>query len=188
MGVPVYPFRVKVVKEEGVKAAPNQVGEIWIKGFGVTNGYYNNPEASKELIKDGWLNTGDMGKKNRLGLIYFVDRKKDVIKSGGYSIFSVEIEHKMIEHPKIARAVVFGVPHPTKKEVPVAVVALKPGMEATAQEIMDWAHKHMANYKAPRAIKIVDESDIPMGMTMKVLKKDLRVKYQDELSAMLAKT
>jgi len=188
VGIPVYPFKVKVMKPEGDRAKPNQVGDIWIKGPGVTNGYYNNPEASKELINDGWLNTGDLGKKNRLGLIYFVDRKKDVIKSGGYSIFSVEVEHKLLEHPKIARACVFGIDHPTKKEVPVAVVVLKEGESATEQEIYEWSRQHMANYKAPRSVKIVEEKDIPMGMTLKVLKKDLRVKYKDEFASRIEKT
>jgi acyl-CoA synthetase (AMP-forming)/AMP-acid ligase II len=186
VGVPVYPFKVKVMKESGEAANANQVGEIWIRGPGVTNGYYNNPEASRELIKDGWLNTGDMGKKNRLGLIYFVDRKKDVIKSGGYSIFSVEIEHKLMEHPAVSRAVVFGVPHPTKKEVPVAIIALRPDMSATETDLISWSHTHMADYKAPRAVLIIPEAEIPMGMTMKVLKKDLRVKYQPELQARMA--
>jgi len=179
VGVPVYPFKVKVVKEDGSLAKLGEIGEIWVKGPGVTKGYYNNPEASKELIKDGWLNTGDLGKKNRLGLIYFVDRKKDMIKSGGYSIFSTEVEQKLMEHPKIWRAVVFGVPHPTKKEVPVAVISLKPGENATPEEIINWAKEHMAFYKAPRAVKIVDEEEIPLGMTMKILKRELKEKYKD---------
>jgi len=186
VGMPVYPFKVKVVKPDGTTARPNEVGDIWIKGPGVTNGYYNNPEASKDLINSGWLNTGDLGKKNRLGLIYFVDRKKDVIKSGGFSIFSVEVEHKLLEHPKIARAVVFGVEHPTKKEMPVAVVVLKEGRSATEDEIVQWSREHMANYKAPRAVKIIPESEIPMGMTMKVLKKDLRLKYREEFQQRIA--
>jgi len=186
VGVPVYPFKVKVMKPEGGRARPNEVGDIWIKGPGVTNGYYNNPEASKDLISDGWLNTGDLGKKNRLGLIYFVDRKKDVIKSGGYSIFSVEVEHKLLRNPKISRAVVFGVEHPTKKEVPVAIIALKPGEAATEDELISWSHEHMADYKAPRAIKIIPEAEIPLGMTLKVLKKDLRLKYQDEFAAKIS--
>lgn len=185
VGMPVYPYRVKVLKEDGTLAKPGEVGEIWVKGPGVTKGYFNNPEASSELIRDGWLNTGDLGKKNRLGLIYFVDRKKDMIKTGGYSVFSVEVEHKLINHPKISRAVVFGVPHPTKKEIPVAVVCLKPGQECSEKEIIDWAHEHMAAYKAPRMVKIIPESEIPMGMTLKVLKRELKQRYEQEFVSRL---
>jgi len=183
VGMPVYPYRIKVMKEDGTRAKPGEVGEIWAKGPGVTKGYFNNPEASKELIHQGWLNTGDLGKKNRLGLIYFVDRKKDMIKAGGYSIFSVEVEQKLMRHPKISRAVVFGIPHPTKKEMTVAVVCLKPGMEAAEQEIIQWANEHMAHYKAPRLVKIVPESEIPMGMTLKVLKREIKAKFLPEFAS-----
>ncbi len=182
VGMPVYPYRIKVIKEDGAGAKPGEVGEIWAKGPGVTKGYFNNPDASRDLIHQGWLNTGDLGKKNRLGLIYFVDRKKDMIKAGGYSIFSVEIEQKLMRHPKISRAVVIGIPHPTQKEMPVAIICLKPDMDATEQEIISWANEHMAHYKAPRLVKIIPESEIPMGMTLKVLKRELKSKYLSEFS------
>jgi acyl-CoA synthetase (AMP-forming)/AMP-acid ligase II len=157
------------------------VGELAVKGPGVTPGYWNNPEATTEAITpDGYFRTGDMARRGRFGLLHFVDRKKDVIKCGGYSIFSVEVEAEILKYPKIAEAAVIGVPHPTKKEMPIAIVSLKPEAEATPEEILAWCKENIAAYKAPREIKIIPAADMPYGMTLKVLKKDLKARYIEE--------
>ncbi|MDI6831595.1 MAG: AMP-binding protein [Actinomycetota bacterium] len=179
VGWPVWPVRVRILDEEGRELPPGEVGEVAVSGPGVTRGYWGNPEATAELIRDGWLRTGDMGKKDRLGRLYFVDRAKDVIKCGGYSVFSVEVEKEVLGHPSLADAAVVGVPHPLKKQVPIAVVTLKPGERATEEEILAWCREHIAGYKCPRAVRIIAPEEMPYGMTLKVRKLELRRRFGD---------
>ncbi len=189
VGFPVYPTRVRIVDEQGNTVRRGQVGELAVKGPGVMSGYWNKKaETEACFTKDGWFRTGDMAKKGRFGLVYFVDRKKDVIKCGGYSIFSREVEEELLANEKIAEAAVIGVPHPTKKEIPVAIVCLKPGAEATSEELLAWCKATIAYYKAPRDIMIIPASEMPYGMTLKVLKRKLRERYQDEFAKRLART
>jgi long-chain acyl-CoA synthetase len=179
VGWPVWPVRAQILDEDGKRLPAGEVGEVAVSGPGVTAGYWNNQEATTELIKDGWLRTGDMGKKDKLGRLYFVDRKKDVIKCGGYSVFSVEVEKEVLEHPALADAAVIGVPHPLKKQVPLAVVTLKPGAEATEEDILSWCREHIAGYKSPRAVRIISPEEMPYGMTLKVRKLELRDRFAD---------
>jgi long-chain acyl-CoA synthetase len=181
VGFPVFPTKVSIVDEEGRRVSRGEAGELAVKGPGVTSGYWNkDAETAACFTPEGWFRTGDMARRGRWGLIYFVDRKKDVIKSGGYSIFSREVEEELLTHEKIAEAAVIGVPHPTKKEMPVGIVCLKPGVEATDEELLEWCKKHIAYYKAPRDIKIIPASEMPYGMTLKVLKRRLRERYLEE--------
>ncbi len=179
VGWPVWPVRVRILDEEGNRLPPGEVGEVAVKGPGVTVGYWENPDATQELIKDGWLRTGDMGKMDRLGRLYFVDRKKDVIKCGGYSIFSVEVEREIQEHPEVAEAAVIGVPHPLKKQMPIAVVSLVSGSHASEEELLSWCREHIAAYKCPRVVKILPPEEMPYGMTLKVRKLELRERFSD---------
>lgn len=179
VGWPVWPVRVRILDEYGNALPPGEVGEVAVSGPGVTKGYWNNPEATRELIKDGWLRTGDMGKKDRLGRLYFVDRKKDVIKCGGYSVFSVEVEKEVLEHPDVAEAAVIGVPHPLKGQVPVAVVTLRPGSRAGEEDILRWCRENVAGYKCPRAVRIIPPEEMPYGATLKVRKLELRRRFAD---------
>jgi long-chain acyl-CoA synthetase len=179
VGWPVWPVKVRILDEEGKRLPAGKVGEVAVSGPGVTSGYWNNPEATGQLIQEGWLRTGDMGKKDRLGRLYFVDRKKDVIKCGGYSVFSVEVEKEVLEHPAVADAAVVGVPHPLKKQMPIAVVTLKPGAETTQEELLAWCREHIAGYKSPRAVRIVSPEEMPYGMTLKVRKLELRKRFGD---------
>ncbi len=182
VGWPVWPVRVRILDEYGDTLPPGEVGEVAVSGPGVTKGYWNDPEATRELISGGWLRTGDMGKKDRLGRLYFVDRKKDVIKCGGYSVFSVEVEKEVLAHPAVADAAVIGVPHPTKGQVPVAVVTLKPGEKATEEELLSWCREHIAGYKRPRAVRIIPPEEMPYGATLKVRKLELRRRFADLFS------
>jgi long-chain acyl-CoA synthetase len=179
VGWPVWPVKVRILDEYGEVLPPGEVGEVAVSGPGVTSGYWNNPEATSELIQDGWLRTGDVGKKDKLGRLYFVDRAKDVIKCGGYSVFSVEVEKEVLGHPALADAAVVGVPHPLKKQVPVAVVTLKPGAEASEEDILAWCRENIAGYKCPRAVRIVAPEEMPYGMTLKVRKLELRRRFGD---------
>lgn len=179
VGWPVLPVRVRILDEDGRVLPPGEVGEVAVSGPGITSGYWGNEEATTELIVDGWLRTGDVGKKDRLGRLFFVDRVKDVIKCGGYSVFSVEVEKEVLEHPDVADAAVVGVPHPLKKQVPVAVVTLNPGAETSEEEILAWCREHIAGYKSPRAVRIIAPEEMPYGMTLKVRKLELRQRFED---------
>jgi len=179
VGWAVPPVRVRIIDEDGKKLPAGEVGEVAVSGPGVTKGYWNNPEATSELIVDGWLRTGDVGKKDKLGRLFFVDRVKDVIKCGGYSVFSVEVEKEVLGHPDLADAAVVGVPHPLKKQVPLAVVTLKPGAQTSEEEILAWCKENIAGYKSPRAVRIIKPEEMPYGMTLKVRKLELRDRFAD---------
>lgn len=179
VGWPMPPIRMRILDEEGRKLPAGEVGELGVKGPCVTLGYWGKPEATAELMADGWFRTGDMAKKDRLGRVYFVDRKKDVVKSGGYSVFSVEVEQEVMEHPAVLEAAVVGIPHPTKKEQPVAIVVLDEGYETTEEELHAWCRDNIARYKSPRRVIIVEASELPRTPTMKVLKRELRERYKD---------
>ncbi len=180
VGWPLWPVKMRIVDEYGKKLPRSEVGEVAVNGPGVCQGYWNNVEATDELIMDGgWLRTGDMGYRDKWGRLNFVDRKKDVIKSGGYSIFSVEVEREVQEHPAIDAVAVVGVPHPLKKQMPIAVVSLAPGAEATEEELLAWCKENIGAYKCPRAIRIVQPEEMPYGMTLKVRKLELRDRFSD---------
>jgi len=179
VGWPVYPVKMKIADEAGNNVKAGEIGEVMVGGPGVCQGYWNNQEATRELIQDGWLRTGDMGFKDKWGRLNFVDRKKDVIKSGGYSIFSVEVEREVLDHPAVSEAAVVGVPHPLKKQMPIAIVSLRPGLETTEEEILAWCKEHIGAYKCPRAIRILQPEEMPYGNTLKVLKRELRDRYSD---------
>lgn len=172
MGIPVPGVKVRIMDENDNFLPRGEIGEIAVKGACVMKGYWNNEEANRRAFVDGWMRTGDIGKRDRLGYIYFVDREKDVIKCGGYSIFSREVEEKILSHPKVFTCALVGAPHPEKGEIPVAFIQLNEGQQATSEELLDWCKKNIAAYKAPRRVEIVPS--LPMTMTLKVLKRELR--------------
>lgn len=180
VGMPIFPIRVKVVDEAGGELPHGEVGELLVTGPGVMKGYWDNPEETEKTLEGEWLHTGDMAWKDRWGRVFFVDRKKDVIKCGGYSVFSVEVEQEMLVHPDVREAAVVGVPHPDKGQAPVAVVCLEEGSETGEQELLDWCRENIAPYKAPRRVHIVPLEEMPYGMTLKVLKRELRQRFIDD--------
>jgi fatty-acyl-CoA synthase len=179
VGFPLFHIDVRVVREDGSPCESGEPGELIIRGPHVTPGYWNNPEATSELIQDGWLRTGDVGRKDKWGRLFFVDRVKDVIKCGGYSVFSVEVEKEVLNHPDVADAAVVGIPHPLKKQVPLAVVTVRPGSQATEEDILAWCKENIALYKSPRAVRIIAPEEMPYGMTLKVRKLELRDRFAD---------
>lgn len=182
VGFPMPPIRIRVIDERGEKVPTGEVGELAVKGPCVMKGYWNRPEETAEQMANGWFRTGDMARKDRLGRVYFADRKKDVVKSGGYSVFSVEVEKEIMEHPAVMDAAVVGIPHPTKKQVPVAVCVLESGQGLTEDELHEWCRENIARYKSPRRIIIIGEEDMPRTPTMKILKRELRERYRDLFS------
>jgi acyl-CoA synthetase (AMP-forming)/AMP-acid ligase II len=183
---PVPPFRIRVADEAGRPVKAGVTGECQILRRGVSPHYWkdtgqNEIEACSDrnglLTADGWLRTGDLATRNRFGLIRLVGRMKDVIKSGGYSVYARELEEAIAAHPAVARTAAFGLPHKEKGEAPAAVVELHPGFATTEVELLDWCRQRLAPYKAPRRIWIVDPGAIPQNHTGKVLRRALRERF-----------
>ncbi len=181
--VPVPPYRVRILNRHGRVVRWGRVGECLVKGPGLTNGYWRDPEATRlALTPDGWLRTGDLARRIPGGLVELVGRTKDIIKCGGYSVFAREVEDAMAEHPAVARAVVVGVPHPEKGEVPIGVVELLDGLKLAEETLLAWCRDRIAPYKAPRRIHFLRKEDMPQGATEKVLKRVLRERYASDFA------
>ena len=177
LGFLLPPFRARIVDESGKDAPTGVAGELWISGPGLLEGYVGDARATGDVRVGRWVKTGAVAIRDRLGLIHFVDRKKDVIKSGGYSIYPAEIERVLSEHEAVALAVAFGLPHPTKGETPVAVVTLEPGATATGEALESFARQHLSDYKAPRKVFVILADEIPYGPTRKVLRTELAERF-----------
>ena len=173
IGVPGYRWECKIVDENGVTVKQGEVGELCVKGPGVMTEYYKNPEATKEVLRDGWLFTGDMARQDEEGFYYLVDRKKDVIVSGGENIYPVEIENFLEEYYKVKDVAVTGLPDKRLGEVTGAVIAVKDGMECTEEEINRFCTQ-LPRYKRPRVIIF---ADVPRNATGKIEKPALRKRY-----------
>jgi acyl-CoA synthetase (AMP-forming)/AMP-acid ligase II len=165
-------YRFRVVDDDGEDVSMGEVGELWIKGPGVLTGYWNAPGATAEALSDdGWLRTGDLVRSGPLGTIVFAGRRKYLIKSGGFSVYPLEVETVLEQHPEVVEAAVVGLPDPKLGELPVAVVRLAPGAAVGPAELGDWAADRLAHYKAPRRVLIVDE--LPRNGSEKVRKDQL---------------
>jgi fatty-acyl-CoA synthase len=151
------------------------MGEIVARSDGVMKGYWNQPEATAEALRGGWFHTGDMATINEDGYILIVDRKKDIIVSGGENISSLDIEKTLAAHPGVYEVAVVPVPDDKWGEVPKALVVLKPGAQATEQELLEFCRARIAHYKVPRSVEFL--ATLPRTGTGKVLKRDLRTKY-----------
>ena len=163
-------WECKIVNEKDELVKQGEVGELCVKGPGVMDCYYKNPEATAEVLKDGWLHTGDMAKEDEDGFVFLVDRKKDVIVSGGENIYPVQIEDFLRAHDKIKDVAVIGLPDRRLGEITAAVIEAKPGMEITEEEINEFC-MGLARYKRPK--KILFEP-VPRNATGKIEKPKLR--------------
>lgn len=163
---------VRLVDDNGEDAVHGDHGEIWVKGPNVFAGYLDDPEATKRaLTPDGWLRTGDIGMADDDGYLYIVDRAKDLIIVSGFNVFPAEVEEILLEHPGIAEAAVVGVPHPHTGEAVKAYVVCKPGVHLDEDAVIEHCEEHLARYKAPAKVLIVDE--LPKGFGGKVLRRHL---------------
>ncbi|HDG97640.1 MAG TPA: fatty acid--CoA ligase [Desulfobacterales bacterium] len=176
-GRPFLGVLLKVVREDGTEVTPNgeEVGEIIVKGDIVTPGYWNNPEETAKAIKDGWLHTGDMAVIDKEGYVNIVDRKKDMIITGGENVYSVEVENVLYKHPAVLEAAVIGVPDSKWGEAVKAVVVLKEGHNATEEELIAFCKERIAHYKAPKSVDFVEE--LPKTGSGKIYKKGLKDRY-----------
>ncbi len=173
VGIPIANIQVKIVDDSDRELAPGEVGEIVEKGdvFSI-HGYWQRPEINKEVYKNGWFHSGDLGYLDSDGYLYVVDRKQDLIITGGANIYPVEIEEVLYTHPAVALAAVIGIPDDVKGELAKAFIVLKEGMTVTREDIIDFVRGKIAKFKAPRMVEFVD--DLPQGPTGKILKRELR--------------
>lgn len=167
--------RVQIVDEDGREVQPGQVGEVTVKGHNVMKGYWKQPELTAQAIKDGWYHTGDMGRMDELAYLYIVDRKKDLIVSGGENIYPKEVENVLFTHPAVAEAAVFGVPDDTWGEAVKAVVVLKQGQQASEPELIEFCKQRLASYKKPKSVEFAQA--LPRSSAGKVLKRELRDRH-----------
>lgn len=174
IGLPISDTEAKVMDlESGEKEMPvGESGELVVRGPQVMKGYWKRPEATAETVRDAWLYTGDIAKMDEEGYFYIVDRKKDMIISGGYNVYPRDIEEVLFEHPKIAEATAIGVPHPTRGEQIKVFVVLREGETATQEDIIAYCKDKLAVYKLPTEVEFMEE--LPKTNVGKVLKKDLR--------------
>lgn len=167
--------RLKIVDEKGREAGPEEPGEIIVRGDHVMKGYWKNPQATAEKIRDGWFHTQDIGKKDAEGYVYLLDRKGDLIISGGFNVYPKEVEEVLNQHPGVEECAVIGVPHEKWGEAVKALVVAKPGAGVSEKELIDFCSDKVAGYKKPKSVDFVGE--LPRTAFGKVSKKDLREKY-----------
>ncbi len=168
-----YGWEVKIVSPDGVEVPQGEVGELIVKGPGVMECYYKDEKSTNEVLKDGWLYTGDMARADEDGFIFLVDRKKDVVISGGENIYPVQIEDFLRQHNSIKDVAVIGVPDPRLGEATAAIIEIKPGFTLTEEEVEEFCKK-LPRYKRPRKIIF---ADIPRNPTGKIEKPKLRAIY-----------
>ncbi len=176
IGIPGYGWEVKIVSPDGEQVENGDVGELCLKGPGVMTCYYRDEAATADTLKDGWLYTGDMAMQDSEGFIYLVDRKKDVIITGGENLYPVQIENFLSAHPKIKDVAVIGLPDARLGEIATAIIEIKSGMECTEEEINSFCLE-LPRYKRPRKIIF---ADVPRNPTGKIEKPKLRKLYGAE--------
>jgi long-chain acyl-CoA synthetase len=180
VGVPFHEVEVKIVEVGGEGTPAGGEGEILVRGPNVMKGYYGMPEETREVLRDGWLHTGDICRVDEDGYIYVVDRIKDLIIRGGKNVYPKEVEEALYKLPQVAEAAVIGVPDAVYGEEVKAFVVLKPGQRATAEEIMEGCQGHIARYKAPKSVEIVEA--LPKSSLGKVLKRLLKERESPSLA------
>jgi acyl-CoA synthetase (AMP-forming)/AMP-acid ligase II len=168
-------IEVKVVDDDGRELPRGESGEVWVRGYNVTPGYWDEPEQTAATIDaDGWLHTGDIGIMNERDYVKITDRKKDMFIVGGFNAYPAEIENMLLGFDKVAQAAVVGMPDARLGEVGMAFVIPRAGVDLSSDEVVAWSREHMANFKVPRAVEVVDE--LPLNASGKVLKYELRAR------------
>ena len=178
IGRPASKVEMKVFDDDGNELAPGEVGEIVIRAGVVTPGYWNLPGETEELLRDGWLHTGDLGYQDEDGYFFITDRKKDLIVRGGFNISPREVEEVLYAHPKIKDAAVLGVTDKREREAVKAFVVPEDDAELTEREVLEYCNQNLSSYKVPKIVELC--SSVPKSATGKVLKKELVEGYKDE--------
>lgn len=171
IGLSIVNVENRVVDPDGHEVPVGQVGELVVKGPNVMKGYYKMPDATAAALKDGWLHTGDLARRDEEGYFYIVDRKKEVIIVGGYNVYPREVEEVLYEHPAIAEAAAVGMPDPEQGEIVMAYV-VKTEDALTEEEVIAYCREHLAKYKVPRRVAFLEE--LPKNATGKILRRELQ--------------
>ncbi|WP_018133175.1 fatty acid--CoA ligase [Effusibacillus pohliae] len=174
-GQPVYHVELKIVDPEGNELPYGAVGELIARAPNIMKGYWNRPEETAAALRDGWYWSGDMAAMDEDRFVYIVDRKKDMIITGGENVYSVEVENVIYQHPAVLEAAVIGVPDETWGEAVKAVVVTKPGHSLTEEKLIRHCREKLANYKVPKSVDFVDA--LPKSGAGKILKRTLRDQY-----------
>ncbi|WP_117000329.1 fatty acyl-CoA synthetase [Desertimonas flava] len=177
-GVATLNVETRIVDDAGRFVEPGTIGEIVHRSPQAMVGYWNDPEKTDETFRDGWFHSGDLGVIDSDGYLTVVDRKKDMIKSGGENVASKEVEECLFQHPAVAEAAVFGVPDPHWIEAVVACVVLRDGADVSGDELVAYSRQHLAGFKTPKRIFVVDA--LPKNPSGKILKRDLRLQFATE--------
>ncbi|MFC4061095.1 long-chain fatty acid--CoA ligase [Planomonospora corallina] len=172
IGTPVWGVEMKLVDSEWNAVEGEGPGEIAIRGHNIMKGYYNRPEATAEVMKDGWFRTGDIATRDADGYYTIVDRAKDMIIRGGFNVYPRELEEVLMTHPEVSLAAVVGVPHDSHGEEIKAYIIRTPGAALTEEQLISWSKENMASYKYPRLVEF--RETLPMTATGKILKRELR--------------
>ncbi|MFQ5917988.1 MAG: long-chain-fatty-acid--CoA ligase, partial [Candidatus Binatia bacterium] len=179
-GRPALGIEVRIVNEKGEKTAPGEIGEILVRGEIVMKGYWKDPEATREVLKNGWLHTGDMAKVDEDGYITIVDRRKDMIISGGFNIYPREVERVIESHPGVQDVAVIGVPDDIWGEAVKALVVPKSQVKLTEEEIIELCKSQIGSYKKPKHVEFVE--NLPKNFQGKIVKRVLRDQYWQGLN------
>jgi fatty-acyl-CoA synthase len=172
-GKPYFNVDLRILDLDDSELPPHQIGEVVVRAPHVMQGYWNQPEATRDTIKNDWLYTGDLGYLDQEGFLYIIDRKKDMLVSGGENVYPAEIEQVIAQLPEIAEVAVIGIPDKKWGEVPKAFVVPVMGAALSAEAIIDQCRSKLAGYKAPKQIEILDQ--LPRTPSGKVLKRELRL-------------
>lgn len=187
VGIPMYDTEIKLMDLSGDdhEVEVGEEGEIWVKGPQIMKGYYNRPEETSQVIRNGWLSTGDLGKLDENGYLSIVDRKKDMLIYKGYNVYPRELEELLFQHSGVRNCTVIGIPDVNLGDLPKAFVVRQPGAEITEEALMAFVNKQVTPYKKLRALEFRNE--IPISATGKILKRELRREELDKLNTLSRK-
>ena len=181
IGYPVPGTQVRVVDDAGDDVEIGSVGELWVKGPQVMQGYWNNPSQTElTLTKDGWLKTGDLASLSEDGLVFIVDRKKDLIIVSGFNVYPNEVEDIIVSHPDVSECAVVGVSNPNNGETVKAFIVVEPGSEYNQESLLEYCRSHLAAYKVPKIFETVEV--LPKNNVGKVLRRDLRAAQEAQIN------
>jgi acyl-CoA synthetase (AMP-forming)/AMP-acid ligase II len=175
-GRPIGECDLRIVRDDGTECSVSEPGEVLVRSARTMSGYWNLPEKTAAAFDDGFLRTGDIGHRDAKGYLYLIDRKNDMVVTGGENVFPSEVEQVLYRSPDVAEAAVFGVPDPRWIEKVVAAVVLRPGSRATPEDVISFARQHLAAYKCPKTVFLV--SDLPRSGVGKVSRKLLRTRFR----------
>jgi len=168
---------VKILRDDLTDADLGQEGEIAVRGPAVMPGYYKQPDSTRAVFHDGWLRTGDGGVMDANGFVFFKDRMKDMVKTGGLNVYSQEVERVLAQHPAVREVAIIGVPSDKWGEEVTAIVVLRPGSSVTDIELMAFGRENLAGYKVPKRVFFIPYEEMPINFSGKLIKRELRARF-----------